>query len=105
MPRQPRSSSKGLSARSKLAADFARLRRSTPEQTSSKLLVTPSGPRGFDLDPSGDLRPLLLDDLSGVAASEALTAYVRRAHHGSTDEALVLGTGRISRGDGAACPR
>lgn len=50
--------------------------------------------QGFDLDPGGDLRPLLLDDLSGIAATEALTAYVRRAHHGSSDAALVLGTGK-----------
>jgi len=50
--------------------------------------------QGYDLDPAGDLRPLLLDDLSGVAATEALAAYVRRAHAGSDDAALVLGTGK-----------
>jgi hypothetical protein len=50
--------------------------------------------QGYELDPSGDLRPLLLDDLSGVAATEALAAYVRRAHAGSDDAALVLGTGK-----------
>lgn len=50
--------------------------------------------QGFDLDPTGDLRPLLLDDLSSVAATDALTAYVRRAHAGSGDAALVLGTGK-----------
>jgi hypothetical protein len=50
--------------------------------------------QGYDLDPVGDLRPLLLGDLSGVAATEALSAYVRRAHAGSDDAALVLGTGK-----------
>jgi Abortive infection C-terminus len=50
--------------------------------------------QGYDLDPAGDLRPLLLNDLSGVAATEALAAYVRRAHAGSSDAALVLGTGK-----------
>ena len=38
--------------------------------------------QGYDLDPAGDLRPLLLNDLSGAAATEALVAYVRRAHAG-----------------------
>lgn len=50
--------------------------------------------QGYDLDPAGDLRPLLLNDLSGVGATEALAAYVRRAHAGSNDAALVLGTGK-----------
>lgn len=50
--------------------------------------------QGYDLDPTGDLRPLLLNDLSGVAATEALAAYTRRAHAGSNDAALVLGTGK-----------
>jgi hypothetical protein len=50
--------------------------------------------QGYDLDLAGDLRPLLLNDLSGVAATEALGAYVRRAHTGSSDAALVLGTGK-----------
>jgi hypothetical protein len=50
--------------------------------------------QGYDLGPSGDLRSLLLDDLSGVAATEALARYVRRAHAGSSDAALVLGTGK-----------
>ena len=50
--------------------------------------------QGYELDPTGDLRPLLLDDLSGIAVTEALAAYVRRAHAGSSDAALVLGTGK-----------
>jgi hypothetical protein len=50
--------------------------------------------QGYDLDPAGDLRPLLLNDLAGVAATDALAAYVRRAHAGSGDAALVLGTGK-----------
>jgi hypothetical protein len=50
--------------------------------------------QGYDLDSSGELRPMLLDDLAGVAATDALAAYTRRAHAGSTDAALVLGTGK-----------
>jgi hypothetical protein len=50
--------------------------------------------QGYDLGPDGELRPLLLDDLSTVGATDALRAYVRRAHAGSADAALVLGTGK-----------
>jgi hypothetical protein len=49
---------------------------------------------GFELDPEGNLHQALLSDLQGVAATEALRAYVRRAHSGSEDAALVLGTGK-----------
>jgi hypothetical protein len=49
---------------------------------------------GYELDPEGNLRQALLSDLQGVAATEALRAYVRRAHAGSADAALVVGTGK-----------
>jgi Abortive infection C-terminus len=49
---------------------------------------------GFELDPEGNLHQALLSDLHGVAATDALRAYVRRAHAGSTDAALVVGTGK-----------
>lgn len=49
---------------------------------------------GYELASDGDLRPLLLDNLSGTALSEALDAYVRRAKRGASDAALVTGTGK-----------
>lgn len=49
---------------------------------------------GYELDPEGNLHQALLNDLEGVAATEALRAYVRRAHNGSGDAALVVGTGK-----------
>lgn len=49
---------------------------------------------GYDLDPEGNLRPALLENLEGAEASNALRAYARRAQVGSEDAALVLGTGK-----------
>jgi len=49
---------------------------------------------GFDLDPDGNLRPLLLENLRDEDLTAALFAYVRRARQGSTDAALVTGTGK-----------
>ncbi len=49
---------------------------------------------GYVLTRDGDLRPLLLDSLSGRELSEALAAYVRRAKRGAMDAALVTGTGK-----------
>jgi len=49
---------------------------------------------GYELSPDGDLRPTLLDNLSGVALTEALGAYVRRAKLGAKDAALLTGTGK-----------
>lgn len=49
---------------------------------------------GFELSLEGELRPRLLDNLSGTALSDALQAYVRRAKRGSNDAALVTGTGK-----------
>jgi hypothetical protein len=49
---------------------------------------------GYELSPDGELRPTLLGNLSGVAMTEALGAYVRRAKLGAEDAALLTGTGK-----------
>lgn len=49
---------------------------------------------GYELSLDGQLRPKLLDNLSGAALTEALNAYVRRAKRGTDDAALVTGTGK-----------
>jgi hypothetical protein len=49
---------------------------------------------GYELTEEGELRPLLLDALSGAALTAALQAYVRRAKRGVDDGALVTGTGK-----------
>jgi hypothetical protein len=49
---------------------------------------------GFVLSTDGEVRPLLLDNLSGAQMTAALYAYVRRAQRGATDAALVTGTGK-----------
>jgi len=49
---------------------------------------------GYDLSSDGELRPSVLENLSGVNMTEALESYVRRAQRGITDAALVTGTGK-----------
>jgi len=49
---------------------------------------------GFVLASNGELRPAVLDSLSGAELTEALEAYVRRAQKGAEDAALVVGTGK-----------
>jgi hypothetical protein len=49
---------------------------------------------GYELTLDGELRPRLLDSLSGVELTAALEAYVRRAKRGAGDAALVTGTGK-----------
>jgi hypothetical protein len=49
---------------------------------------------GYELDPEGNLRPLVLDNLNSAEATVALWAYVRRARVGANDAALVVGTGK-----------
>lgn len=49
---------------------------------------------GYLLTPDGELRPRLLDQLSGDELTVALQAYVRRAVRGAEDAALVTGTGK-----------
>ena len=49
---------------------------------------------GYDLSMDGEIRPKILDNLSGIDLTRALQSYVRRAKKGSTDAALVTGTGK-----------
>jgi hypothetical protein len=49
---------------------------------------------GYELAVSGELRPSVLDSLSGQALGDALTSYVKRAKRGVADAALVVGTGK-----------
>lgn len=49
---------------------------------------------GFTLTEDGELRPQLLENLSGAALSTALESYVRRAKRGAEDAALLAGTGK-----------
>ena len=49
---------------------------------------------GYELSSDGDLRPRLLDSLTGLELPDALDAYVRRAKRGAFDAALVTGTGK-----------
>ena len=49
---------------------------------------------GFDLDPEGNLRPTVLENLAGVEMTEALSPYVRRAQVGSCDAELLIGTAK-----------
>lgn len=49
---------------------------------------------GYDLGADGTLKPLILDNLSGQSATDALRAYISRAKRGVDDAALVTGTGK-----------
>ena len=49
---------------------------------------------GYHLTEDGELRPLLLDNLTGVELTEALNGYVRRTKRGASDAALLAGTGK-----------
>lgn len=49
---------------------------------------------GFVLTIDGELSPLVLENLSGQALSEALSFYVKRAKRGADDAALLTGTGK-----------
>ena len=49
---------------------------------------------GFDLDPEGNLRPTVFENLVGIEMTEALSAYVRRAQQGSRDAELLIGTAK-----------
>jgi hypothetical protein len=49
---------------------------------------------GFSLTPDGEVRPKVLESLSGSDLTEALEAYVRRAQKGSEDAALLTGTSK-----------
>jgi hypothetical protein len=49
---------------------------------------------GFVLGSDGELRPAVLESLSGAALTTALRSYVRRAKAGVEDAALLVGTGK-----------
>ena len=49
---------------------------------------------GYLLTADGDLQPTALDSLSGTQLTAALEAYARRARRGSSDAALLVGTGK-----------
>lgn len=49
---------------------------------------------GFNLTSDGELLPLVLENLSGVALTAALNSYVQRAKRGSEDAALIAGTSK-----------
>lgn len=49
---------------------------------------------GFTLTQDGELRPQLLDNLSGIALTDALLLYVKRAKQGFEDAALLTGTSK-----------
>lgn len=57
-------------------------------------LISALDSEGYELSRDGHLKPKLLDNLSGVALSDALNSYVRRAKRGAEDAALVTGTGK-----------
>lgn len=48
----------------------------------------------FVLTQDGELRPLILENLSGSQMTDALQAYVHRAKQGVEDAALLIGTGK-----------
>jgi len=49
---------------------------------------------GYELSSDGELRPRVLDSLTGSELTEALESYVRRAKRGVDDAALVAGTSK-----------
>ncbi len=57
-------------------------------------LISAFDDEGFELSLDGHLRPKVLENLSGIALTEALMAYVRRAKRGVHDAALITGTGK-----------
>lgn len=56
--------------------------------------VTAFRAEGYEVSLDSNLRPIILDSLSGAALTEALRAYVRRAKAGTADAALLTGTGK-----------
>lgn len=49
---------------------------------------------GYELSNDGELRAVVLDNLSEPDLEDALLAYIRRAKKGSEDAALLAGTGK-----------
>jgi len=61
---------------------------------SAAMHISAFAAEGYELSSDGDLRPRLLDSLTGLELPDALDAYVRRAKRGAFDAALVTGTGK-----------
>lgn len=73
--------------------DFEKL----PPTTGSEAIINAKSTfktEGYELADDGDLRPLVLEQLTGVELSNALKSYVRRARNGIGDAALLAGTGK-----------
>ncbi|MFL6094054.1 MAG: abortive infection family protein [Blastococcus sp.] len=49
---------------------------------------------GWDLDETGGLRPLVVDNLTGTELTEALRSYVQRANLNPDDASLQVGNGK-----------
>jgi len=49
---------------------------------------------GYVLTSDGELRPKVLEGLTGAAYTEALMGYIRRAKRGASDAALLVGTSK-----------
>lgn len=49
---------------------------------------------GYELTLDGELMPIVLENLSGVALTSALESYIRRARKGVMDAALITSTGK-----------
>lgn len=49
---------------------------------------------GYELDPDGELRPMLLDNVPEAEQHEVLKTYVHRIRKGATDAPLVTGSGK-----------
>jgi hypothetical protein len=49
---------------------------------------------GYDFSHDGELRPRVLEGLSGIALTDAIEGYIRRAKCGYTDAALLVGTSK-----------
>lgn len=72
-------------------------RESSPNYAGSEQILDAIGcfqSEGFELALNGELRPVVLDGLSGLELTHALETYVRRAKQGATDAALLSGTGK-----------
>lgn len=63
-------------------------------QDSIDTAVAAFASEGYVLTSEGELRPAVLDGLSGAEYTEALKGYIRRAKRGATDAALLVGTSK-----------
>ena len=93
----PQAGSKLVSNLLGLIRGYGGFRDSSPNYVGKHSIDTAIGvfgSEGYELSLDGELRPKLLDNLSGQKLTEAIEAYVRRAKKGAQDAALVTGTGK-----------